>query len=299
MNNYPISLKLFEIFEALLAKKSVSLAAEMVRLSQPSVSRSLKELREIFKDPLFIRTRQGLMPTSRALELSPLTRQILELTEETRQPRASFEPQKAEGTIRVAATDYVEFLILPPLANLLTRLSPNLHLEMVPLAQKIPFRELEEGEIELAIGYFPDAPSSLYRQDLFEEDFVSTVGPGFPVKEKGLTLDDFVSHRHLLVAPWGGMQGLIDPILEKKNLRRHIYVSTTRFLTAPWAVTTSSYIVTLPRRLAVTFSKQIPLNFYESPVELPRFRISQIWHPRSHNEPLCQWFRNQIFQMFS
>lgn len=49
-----INLNLILHLDALLSEKSVSAAAEKVFVSQPAMSSSLKQLRELFKDPLLI-----------------------------------------------------------------------------------------------------------------------------------------------------------------------------------------------------------------------------------------------------
>lgn len=49
-----INLNLISHLDALLSEKSVSAAAAKVFVSQPAMSASLKQLRELFKDPLLV-----------------------------------------------------------------------------------------------------------------------------------------------------------------------------------------------------------------------------------------------------
>ena len=75
MNN--IDLKLLRAFAVLMAEKSVSRTAERLGISQPATSHALARLRELFQDPLLLRTRAGMVPTERAVEIELTVRRLL------------------------------------------------------------------------------------------------------------------------------------------------------------------------------------------------------------------------------
>ena len=72
-----VDLKLLRLLDALHATKSVTRAAERLSLSQPTVSIGLARLREMLKDPLFVRTTEGMQPTPRVEDLMASVRQVL------------------------------------------------------------------------------------------------------------------------------------------------------------------------------------------------------------------------------
>lgn len=59
----PADLRLLVVFDALMREGSVARAAASMGLQSPAVSRMLGQLREIYGDPLFLRTGKGLRPT--------------------------------------------------------------------------------------------------------------------------------------------------------------------------------------------------------------------------------------------
>ena len=71
-------LNLLPIFDALMQEQQLSRAAERLCMSQPAVSNALKRLRISFRDDLFVRTRRGLKPTQRAVELHEAIAPVLE-----------------------------------------------------------------------------------------------------------------------------------------------------------------------------------------------------------------------------
>ena len=64
-----VDLNLLFAFDALLAERNVSRAAERVGLSQPAMSNALGRLRVLFDDPILVRSGRGMVPTPRAESL--------------------------------------------------------------------------------------------------------------------------------------------------------------------------------------------------------------------------------------
>ncbi len=68
MNLNRIDLNLLVYLDVLLRERNVTQAANQLSLSQPAMSNGLKRLRDLFGDPLLVRTSEGMAPTERALE---------------------------------------------------------------------------------------------------------------------------------------------------------------------------------------------------------------------------------------
>jgi DNA-binding transcriptional LysR family regulator len=77
MNINRVDLNLLVYLDALLRERNVTRAANQLNLSQPAMSNGLRRLRNLFDDPLLVRTSDGMMPTERALELEPIVREVL------------------------------------------------------------------------------------------------------------------------------------------------------------------------------------------------------------------------------
>ena len=77
MNISKIDLNLLVYLDVLLREKNVTRAADQLSITQPAMSNGLKRLRELFSDPILVRTSEGMMPTARALQLQPIVRDVL------------------------------------------------------------------------------------------------------------------------------------------------------------------------------------------------------------------------------
>ena len=83
MNLERVDLNLLVYLDVLLRERNVTKAADHLGLSQPALSNGLRRLRELFDDPLLIRTSQGMTPTERAEQLRPVLRDVLSIIHTT------------------------------------------------------------------------------------------------------------------------------------------------------------------------------------------------------------------------
>src|SRR4051795_12571576 len=72
-----IDLNLLVVLDALLDERNVTRAAARLGYTQPTISGMLARLRDLFGDPLFVRTQRGVLPTPRAQALALPLKQLL------------------------------------------------------------------------------------------------------------------------------------------------------------------------------------------------------------------------------
>jgi DNA-binding transcriptional LysR family regulator len=84
-------LNLMRTFVRIYETRSVSRAADLLYISQPSVSYALAKLRRILRDELFLRGPDGLVPTTVAVAVYPQLRHSLEAMDEAVQGLTVFD----------------------------------------------------------------------------------------------------------------------------------------------------------------------------------------------------------------
>src|ERR1043165_2874092 len=114
MNITAANLNLFVAFDALIAHGSVSRAARHIGVTQSAMSNSLRNLRGVLGDPLFLRSSHGIVPTPRAREVAGPVREAMRLLERALGP-VQFDPAASSRTFTLITSDYVEFVLLPRL----------------------------------------------------------------------------------------------------------------------------------------------------------------------------------------
>ncbi len=291
-----VDLNLLVALDALLAERSVSRAAVRLHLSQPAASALLARLRELFGDPLLLRSARGMLPTPRALELLGPVKQVLDEIEAIVQPRAAFDPASASLTFTLSASDYVEYALLPKLVDYLEHKAPGVRLEVRPLDLQLVAMQMESGEVDLCITGLQNAVPGLHLRPLYTERLVSVVRRNHPGVGAHLTLDKFCSLEHIQVSVRGsGFSTRIDEALAVLGRKRHARLAVPHFLLVPEIVARSDMISALPERLARGYAKQ--LRIFEPPVELQKFTVGEMWHERNERDPAQQWLRDVLVEL--
>ena len=290
-----VNLNLLVYLDALLTEKSVTRAAHRLGITQSAMSHNLRQLREIFGDPLLVRGKGGMQPTPRAEELVVPLRSGLQSLRRTIRGEPAFVATKSTRRFVLAAGDAVAMLLLPPLLERLGASGPKVDIDIVPFDGRRYATQLETGEVDVAISpFFPDAPALRMRK-LRPESFVCVVREGHPSVGEALDLETWADLPHVLVSPQGtGGPGIVDRALSEHNLERRVAVRIRYFLAAPLLVARTDLVLTTTRTLAEMFAVDLPVRLIDPPVELPTFSIGIAWHERVANDPANQWIRAHV-----
>ena len=171
-----IDLNLLVYLDALLRECNVTQAANQLGLSQPAMSNGLRRLRELFNDPLLVRTSDGMTPTARALELKPLVREILMAVDRAVQPTTDFDPAGATQVFRIMASDYAESTLFPAVLQQLCEVAPGLTLDIMTPSD-VSFLDVERGKVDLVINRFDQMPQSFHQITLWQDTFSCMMSP--------------------------------------------------------------------------------------------------------------------------
>ena len=292
LNN--IDLNLLLTLELLLENRSVSTVARRMGASQPTVSRSLGRLREIFEDPLLIRTNHGMELTRRAEELIEPLRQWLETTEQLFADQ-EFDPSKLERQFRIAATDSGVAAVLSEAFPLLRARAPGVSLIVKAYSDNI-VADLSSGASDLAITGFSPDESATYQRRLLKESNVCIVHADHPLAgtEGALSLDDYLAWPHVSILVGAHGHDPINGMLGRQAAQRHVVASIPYFCVAPSMLAGSDAILTLPAQVAASFTGHADLVRLTPPVEIPSYDYWLLWHERSRRDPATQWLIDLI-----
>jgi DNA-binding transcriptional LysR family regulator len=293
-----LDLNLALVLHALLAERSVSRAAKRLGLSQSATSHALARLRSSLEDPLFLRVPHGIVPTPRAEALAEPLAAGLALLEQSLVAPPRFEPKTHARRFRIAATDYVEFLLLPRFLGALASEAPGVDVWVRPYSDEA-LSALARGDVELVIGVVgPEAANAgLQQNQLISERLVCVVRQGHPLTRGRLTLARFAAAKHVLIAPRGRPGGPVDDALAARGLTRHIAVTVPHFLAAPHIIAETDLVMTMAERIAASFASVLPLKLLELPFDLPAVRGSMLWHERHTSDPAHTWLRQRLITM--
>lgn len=297
-----LNLNLLPIAFALYDERSVSGAAKLLGMSQPAVSMALRKLRSHFNDPLFIRAARGVQPTPRAHALVKASRPLVARLQEDLLSEQRFDAARSARAFTFALSDVGEIVFLPRLIERLRAAAPHSAIRSVSMPPQQIARGLENREIDLAVGYFPDlVQNNFFQQRLFTHRFACLMRAGHPRYAKRLSLKAFLEIEHAVVHPEGRSHELFEKLLERKRIRRKIAVHTPHFLSIPIIVSRSDLMATVPHALALYFARLAPQQFAVAlpPLEVGGFDVKQHWHRKFHHDARNRWLRRQVAELFN
>ena len=298
MNINAVNLNLLVAFDALFEELSVTRAARRAGVTQPAMSNTLSQLRSLFDDALFVRHRTGLTPTARASELSEPIRKGLRLLQGAL-TGPSFEPSTSERRFVIAASDYVELVLLPALLRRLSQEAPGVRLALRPWGLHEAPPELARGEIDLMLGFYDKLPPHHHQQPLFDDEYVCVVRRRHPTVKSRLTLRHYLQLSHVLVSAKTDGLGSVDRALLALGKQRRIGARVSHFLTVPVLVAQTDFVAALDRRVAEVFAGPLGLKLFPPPLKLPKGTIGQVWHEQQEGDPGQRWLRQLIAEVAS
>ena len=274
-------------------RKALDVAADL-GLTQSAISQSLKRLRDIFGDELFLRRPHGMEPTATALALEAPVAAAVEALRGALGVARAFDPGSAGGVLRIAALDAEQAVLIPPLAARLRQHAPGLTLSVLPLGRGAAMEALAEGRADLVLGYVWDVPEAVSAERLYDERFQVAGRPEALPQAPLVDLDAYCAADHVLISPAGDLRGVVDDQLATMGRSRRVILGLPAFLPALAAVAASRALVTLPACVAQTFAPGFGLVTADPPIPVRRFPISAYWHRRNDADPRTLWIRAQL-----
>jgi DNA-binding transcriptional LysR family regulator len=294
MNLTSLDLNLLVALDALLREASVSRAAMRIGLSQPAASHALQRLRELIGDPLLVRSGARMELTPRALALRAPLAQALD------QVRALFVPDdfdasRSERQFRLMMPDLAVELLMPPLMEKVTRLAPNVTIDVVPWRGPAIFTAEFARTIDMVIS-IGNAFKGFHRQLLYTDSDALAIRRGHPVGKKLGDRDTFLKARHVAVIIRGQNQDLIDGWLRAKGIERRIALIVPGYIEALHVAARTDLVAFVPRRLIGALSQQLSLKTVAPPLD-PGIDEQFMFYPtRAQMDPGSVWLRQLMLQ---
>lgn len=292
-----LDLKLLSGLLYLLEERHVSRAAERMYLSQSAMSRVLNRLRELFDDPLFIRTGDGMVPTARALELEGPLRQALEQITGLFS-KADFDPLTSRRTFRIQTTHYQAQAYVPTIAEAFYAMAPNASLETVTLTENsLMHQPANSSDLALCSEYI-QVPSGYRKELLGREVFRCVMSRRHPLAELAhMTLDDYLNFPHVLVTMGGSSRIMSDELLGARARERRFAFRTPYFVAALETVGRTQLLLSTSGLLPDRFADQFGLVCRPLPVEFPVTRYYMAWSENVSQDPGLIWLRRLCAQV--
>ncbi|MCZ2722829.1 LysR family transcriptional regulator [Marinomonas sp. 15G1-11] len=301
-----VDLNLLRYLDSLLREQNVTHAANQLGITQPAMSNGLRRLRDLFHDPLLVRTSDGMMPTALATQLQPRVQSILQSVDEVLHLGQNFDAASSTRVFRIMASDYAEATLIPPLMERIQAGAPNAILDVMNPSD-VNFHDVEKGKVDLVINRFDALPQSFHQKSVWIDRF-SCLVPKDSAYAENFTLEAYLEAQHVWVSKTGfgvgvGIQpeevqklGWVDSTLANLGYKRNIRLFTRNYNVAMRTSQQLGLIVTLPSLATRLMENTDDVVLLEPPFEIPPVELKMLWSPLLQHDPGHMWLRSTISQ---
>jgi DNA-binding transcriptional LysR family regulator len=216
-----------EAFRATMLTGSVTEAAGLMAVTQPAVSRLLRDFQALLKMELFERRGTGLVPTAAATALyTEVERSFVGLERIT----AAAEEIRGRriGSLRIAALPALSNGYLPRLAGHFLRQRPNLNLAFFGVLSPVVVDWVLNNQCDIGFAEIPIAHSGLPSLRLPALPRVAVLPTGHHLAAKEvLEPCDFEGETFISLSAGSASRHLIDQAFQRDDVRRVLRVETT------------------------------------------------------------------------
>lgn len=260
-------------FQAVCHWGSVSRAAEVLHISQPSVSGAVKALEEEFQVILFERKYRGMALTEAGEKLYTLSRTLTESA--GRIERIMQELGQKQRTVRIGIPPMIGALLLPKLIKNFFLIHPEIQLEIIEKGRLELLRLLDKGALDLAIVAHEENVAANYQSFL-----ITIMETGCIVhtadrlaRKKQVCAEDFRQHRVVMFPDGYEHAMLIRRRFEEAGITPDLLVQTSQLSTILALVKSNLAAGFLFREMKPELDNIVYLPF-DRPIHV---RVSLLW----------------------
>lgn len=222
----PVTLRHIEIFRAVMTTGSVTAAADMLKTSQPTVSRELARFEYLIKIKLFERVRGRLRPTSLALQLYDEVQKAYFGLNRIVSMAASLRHSE-QGQISIVCLPVFSQSLLPKTCRRFADRFQKVGVSITPQEPPLLEEWLSAQRYDFGLSEIGNAPQGTEAISLMTLDEVCVLPDGHPLLEKKTLLpSDFEGEPFVSLSATDSYRKQIDRVFTEAGTSRRMVVET-------------------------------------------------------------------------
>jgi LysR family transcriptional regulator, cyn operon transcriptional activator len=286
-----MELRHLRYFLAVANSHSFTRAADLLRVSQPTLSHQIKQLESLVGTELLLRTARDVELTPAGRLFKPYCERILKELETSQLALSELEGLM-RGTLRMGVfhsfsnsllpSVLAEFALRYPGVRVTARLVPRVEME----------RDLLSGELDLAIAYPSEDTEHILFEPLFEEALVLVVGSKHPhASKRSMPMRELVNLPLALLTQEFAARQFIDKFFFEAGLRPRVVLEMNA-IEPILSTIRNSGLATVHSIGAVVHTKGLRIIPLTEPV--PKRTVGTLWRRVSRRSPAAQRMADMI-----
>jgi LysR family transcriptional regulator, nod-box dependent transcriptional activator len=297
-----INLNSLPVLREILRHGSITKAAEVLNLTAPALSNTLRQLRGYFGDELIVRQGREMRLTQKAeAMLQPLEFALSSV--QNMLVASNFDANHSTEQFQIAMTDHSMGMLAAPLTAIMANEAPQMLARFIGLYKTV-VADFASGKVDMMV-----IPRSVLASGRFDASQLSRL------RTEYLIYDPLVCIGHIddeeLAAGIGVEQYLKRPhagyyinseqhvSVEQSHLaaqgyHQHDRILMSNYLLLPMVVATTGCLSLVPLSIAQQACQIHPIQYVKPPIDFPDFELVMVWHERDIDKPSMKWLREVL-----
>jgi LysR family nitrogen assimilation transcriptional regulator len=218
-----MDLKQIEYFLCVAERRSFSRAAELLGLSQPSLSRQVGLLETELGQHLLVRHGRGVEPTEAGLRFMEHASALLALAARAKEDLQSLRTSPS-GKVVIGLPPRVAMVLTPPLVKRFGEAFPGASIAVAE-GLSVQVREwLLAGRVDLALLYDPPSSPQLTFESVFREELVLVAASSSrtPPLPRAVTVAQMAAYPLILPRSPNSIRALVDSVCRSNGVRLNV-----------------------------------------------------------------------------
>ncbi|MBX7488718.1 LysR family transcriptional regulator [Qipengyuania sp. GH25] len=294
-----LDLNLLIVFETVYKTGSVSEAARVLGMTQPTVSNALARLRDHFSDQLFVRRDHSMKPTARARALLPPVKEALTALRRGLSLETDFDLITAARRFRLLLHDFSVPSVLPPIIKALDDAHSSCSVEVITPDWSRPHEALTNGDADIMLDISLHDQPGVTLEPLMDGEAVCVVREAHPTIGHALSPEQFAENGHAVVEKEMRLHLPTARLVMAGGLERRVVAVVPNAASLTVTIATTNLIAIVPRRYAELVAPIYRLRILPVPFEYPKTKIFLGWATERADDPGLQWLRGLIRATFA
>ncbi|MBL1240277.1 MAG: LysR family transcriptional regulator [OCS116 cluster bacterium] len=198
-----MQIRQLEMFQNTMRYGTISEAAKVMYISQPSASRLIADLEQSVGFALFIRARGRLHPSPEGLKFFQEVEKTFGVLTHLEQYALKLKTERSEG-LRIAVTPALSTIFAPNIVKLFRQSYPEARITLVAHSPDIIFNILQTDDIDLAFTNKIVKLPNISEEILVNADYICVMPKNHPLSHKNIiTPDDLQGQDYIELADEG------------------------------------------------------------------------------------------------
>lgn len=241
-----ITLKQIRAFVTVAKSNSFAQACEILHLSQPALSISIKNLEATVGGPLFVRSTRSVALTPEGEDFFPIAKKMLVDWDDAFTDLTNLFSLN-RGKLTVAAMPSFASSELPAQLQKFKEIYPKINIKVHDVIAEDTVNMVRNGQVELALTFDPDEADYLNFEPLFTDNFILALQNKHPLLEHDVITWEMVSqYPFITLQRPSSIRQLIEESLSEENIDLNIEFEANQLATIGQMVSINLGVSAMP-----------------------------------------------------